>query len=125
MRTLHIVMLALLILLVTCKRSSAQTDFDSGHYWLRVCSIEEPSARLQCISYLRGFEQGRKSQHVMTDACIPAGVSFLEVIDVIGVFAANNPRLMQEHFGVLASRALNSRWPCDEELSALQRRFGK
>jgi len=125
---------ALAALFVCTQVGAAELEQTTGIELNEYCSDHSASAKsVACSMYIRGFGAGIEAGDGSKEKdkriwCFPHNLTVAQARLVIEKYMRDNPGLLNLSAGMIVSIALNSAFPCDDEMAGrvaeeLRRRF--
>jgi Rap1a immunity proteins len=88
----------------------------SANQWSAHCSSRNAELAMSCMDYTRGLADGimvsRQAIPADTLACIPAGVSTKQLVDVGQQYLTGHPEIRRLPIAELLFPAFKEAWPC-------------
>jgi hypothetical protein len=104
--------------------ASAQ-DTKSANYWLMKCRGPQHTLEFgECLAFIQGWDSGMKFEQDLANVgkmtmaplpyCVPTGVTYGQVANIINNYAWRNPAQTHIEFGLFIALALRDAFPCQQ-----------
>ncbi|MGY3437026.1 MULTISPECIES: Rap1a/Tai family immunity protein [unclassified Marinovum] len=100
---------AILVLAISGSPASAQ----DGNFLFRQCTNNAVDSKAMCAGFVGGAAGLIPYAPLYSSAvCLPSGVTYPQMVDVVIAFLRNNPARRHEFASPLIARALAEAFPC-------------